>query len=427
MNKGTQEIKKNLDQFGYGVIDYPEVLRDIVSSLMENFRLFCNQDLEHKQNMQYQNSMGYENRDKTKNPDSVDHKESFYIKANYELPNTFTLTEADIRFVSSCKQLLSEIIPLINSSTSIFSEIGGVDLGQYFDSSALTLRAIHYYPDSSAEIAHHHVDRGGQTYHLYESTPGLEAYWNEQWNNISFTEDQMVYFPCFQAQYVSKCNLKGLCHRVVSTSESAKNGRYSLVLFVDYNKLQYKYSMGKAGPIEKAFTPGQNYTIPFDVLEGYFEEKVQLFRKGVSALIVNKNKELLLVNLQVFEERFFAVPGGGLDEGETLEDAVYREIKEELGILKESLDMTGRCKEPVRLLFKTKKLTRSGVEYDGMERFFFGFNFMGDDSEIVLQPEEIRAYKWVAFADLKNYLLFDNQLEDTATKLLELFPSLDKE
>ncbi len=63
----------------------------------------------------------------------------------------------------------------------------------------------------------------------------------------------MIYFPCIQAQYASKCNLKGLCHRVVSTDKSIQNGRYSLVLFVDYNKLQYKYSMKNNGPIEKAF------------------------------------------------------------------------------------------------------------------------------------------------------------------------------
>lgn len=35
--------------------------------------------------------------------------------------------------------------------------------------------------------------------------------------------------------------------------------------------------------------------------------------------------------------------------------------------------------------------------------------------------EEIRTYKWVVFKDLKDYLLFDNQIEDTTKKLLELF------
>ncbi len=154
----------------------------------------------------------------------------------------------------------------------------------------------------------------------------------------------------------------------------------------------------------------------------YFEEKQKMYRKGVSALILNKNNDILLVNLESFEPKFFAIPGGGVDSGETLEDAVYREIQEELSIGKNSLELVGTCKEPLRLLFKTKKLYRDGTEYDGMEREFFGFRFTGHDSEIVLQPEEIRSYKWVSFSNLKNYLLFDNQLEDTRTKLLKIFP-----
>jgi ADP-ribose pyrophosphatase YjhB (NUDIX family) len=53
-----------------------------------------------------------------------------------------------------------------------------------------------------------------------------------------------------------------------------------------------------------------------------------MYRKGVSALIVNENNEFLLVNLESFEEKYFAVPGGGIERGETLENAVYREMRE---------------------------------------------------------------------------------------------------
>ena len=53
-----------------------------------------------------------------------------------------------------------------------------------------------------------------------------------------------------------------------------------------------------------------------------------MYRKGVSALVINDQQEFLLVNLESFEERFFAIPGGGLDAGESLESAVYRELFE---------------------------------------------------------------------------------------------------
>lgn len=151
-----------------------------------------------------------------------------------------------------------------------------------------------------------------------------------------------------------------------------------------------------------------------------------MFRKGVSALIMNSSSELLIVNLESFEEKFFAVPGGGLDEGETLMDAVYRETEEELGIIKSSLRFVGIAKEPLQVKFKTKKLVRDGVEYEGSERYFFGFRFTGSNNEIIPQPGEVRSYKWVRFEHLKDYLLFDGQLEDTSEKIKELFPELVK-
>jgi isopenicillin N synthase-like dioxygenase len=274
MNNNLEKIKNELDQHGYGTIDYPDQLRNSVLELVDSFKELCAQNLGHKVGMNYQNSMGYENRNRNVTPDIVDHKESFYIKSTYEFPENHTPSDTDKNFVTSCKKLLIEIIPLIKESTEIFSQISETGLLEFFDYSALTLRAIHYYPDINEEIAHHHVDRGGQTYHLYESTDGLESYWNNKWNTVHFNEGQTIYFPCIQAQYATKSKLKGLCHRVVSTEHSKVHGRYSLVLFVDYNKLDRKYSMTKTGPIEKAFLPGQNYTLTFNQLQDYFEEKL---------------------------------------------------------------------------------------------------------------------------------------------------------
>ena len=152
------------------------------------------------------------------------------------------------------------------------------------------------------------------------------------------------------------------------------------------------------------------------------QERKLLFRKGVSALIINDKNEFLLVNLESFETRFFSIPGGGVEEKETLEDAAYREIKEELGIGKQSLELIGFCNEPLKIIFRTKKLIRNSIEYDGSERYFFGFKFIGEDGEIKLQESEVRSYKWVPYNDLKDYLLFDNQLAETTEKILELFP-----
>lgn len=149
-----------------------------------------------------------------------------------------------------------------------------------------------------------------------------------------------------------------------------------------------------------------------------------MYRKGISALIVNPKKEFLLVNLVSFEERFFAIPGGGLEKGEELEEAAYREIKEELGIESSSLEKIGVSNHPLIFTFKTPKINSEGKEYLGSERHFFAFKFIGTDDDIHLAENEVRAYKWVPFSDLGKYLLFDNQLSDTTEKIKEIFGDL---
>jgi GrpB-like predicted nucleotidyltransferase (UPF0157 family)/8-oxo-dGTP pyrophosphatase MutT (NUDIX family) len=147
-----------------------------------------------------------------------------------------------------------------------------------------------------------------------------------------------------------------------------------------------------------------------------------MYRKGVSALITNKKNEFLLVNLESFEDKYFAIPGGGIEQGETLEDAVYRELNEELGIKEKSLQIIGQSDIPAKFKFKVVKMNRDGIEYEGSERYFFGFRFIGENSEIKLLDGEIRSYKWISYSDLKDYLLFDNQLLETLEKIKEIFP-----
>jgi 8-oxo-dGTP pyrophosphatase MutT (NUDIX family) len=147
-----------------------------------------------------------------------------------------------------------------------------------------------------------------------------------------------------------------------------------------------------------------------------------MYRQGVSVLILNDKQEILLVNLTSFEHYFFAIPGGGIDGEESLEDTVYREVKEELGIDKELLQMVGRAENSSRFNFKTSPRVMHGVEYVGQERHFFLVKFLGQDSDIKLAEDEVRKYVWSNYQDLDKYLLFEGQLEITQQMLKELAP-----
>ena len=149
-----------------------------------------------------------------------------------------------------------------------------------------------------------------------------------------------------------------------------------------------------------------------------------MFRKGVSSIIINNKNQFLLVNLESFEEKYFAIPGGGVEQGETLKDAVYRELDEELGIKEKHLQIMGQSDIPVRFKFKVIKMNRDGIEYEGSERYFFGFRFIGDEKIIIPKSGEVRSYRWIAYNELKNYLLFDNQLQETSEKIKEIFDNI---
>lgn len=146
-----------------------------------------------------------------------------------------------------------------------------------------------------------------------------------------------------------------------------------------------------------------------------------MFRKSVSALILNYKRELLIVNLNSFNESFFSLPGGGIDKDESPDNAIYREIFEELNILRSDLKFVGKSKQPIITKFKEINLNRDGINYEGMERIVYGFEYCGDNLNIIINKKEIRSYIWASLDKLNDYMLFDGQLKDTMSKIEELF------
>lgn len=54
-----------------------------------------------------------------------------------------------------------------------------------------------------------------------------------------------------------------------------------------------------------------------------------LYRVSVKALILHESKILLV---KEWDDEWWSFPGGGIEHGESIQDALYREIHEELGI-----------------------------------------------------------------------------------------------
>jgi 8-oxo-dGTP pyrophosphatase MutT (NUDIX family) len=137
------------------------------------------------------------------------------------------------------------------------------------------------------------------------------------------------------------------------------------------------------------------------------------YRKGANAIVIDKNNDFLLVQKLVYDDHQWDFPGGGIDENETLEEGILRELKEELGtsnfeiIEKSSHINRYEWPEPTqKVAFK-----KYGIWWRGQEKHQFIIKFTGKKSEIRMQEKEIKKIKWVPYKELKNHLVFENQWE----------------
>ena len=75
------------------------------------------------------------------------------------------------------------------------------------------------------------------------------------------------------------------------------------------------------------------------------KEQEYLYRRSRSVAVVVRGGKILMERVFYFGHEFYTLPGGGIEEGETPEQAVIRELKEECGL-------DGTIIRPLVLLYK---------------------------------------------------------------------------
>lgn len=117
-----------------------------------------------------------------------------------------------------------------------------------------------------------------------------------------------------------------------------------------------------------------------------------LYRKNVGIAILN-SKNLLLACKRIGMQNAWQMPQGGVDDNENLQNAMYRELKEEVGLEKSDVEVMEIMKEELYYKFSNK----NGGKYIGQRQTWFLLKLKCNESKIniIQQNQEFDDYKWV--------------------------------
>ncbi len=115
-----------------------------------------------------------------------------------------------------------------------------------------------------------------------------------------------------------------------------------------------------------------------------------MYRHNVAAVIINHDKQVLVCKRNVPQDHW-QFPQGGVDEGESEEQGLLRELQEELGSTKFSL--LYKSKHHYRFDWPKNQLRNDGLI--GQEQRYYLVLFWGIDSEIVLEQRSLTEFMWI--------------------------------
>lgn len=134
-------------------------------------------------------------------------------------------------------------------------------------------------------------------------------------------------------------------------------------------------------------------------------QSMKHYRPNVAVLLLKPNGKILVCE-RLRVKGAWQFPQGGVDQGETLEEALKREVQEEVGIAPDAYrieEMRGgyRYLYPAEIFNKrkTKKDPSSGEYkvFDGQEQTYFRCVLHSEEVELDLdgKPKEFRSAQWI--------------------------------
>jgi len=115
--------------------------------------------------------------------------------------------------------------------------------------------------------------------------------------------------------------------------------------------------------------------------------------KSTGVIIKNKKEEILMIE-RVKLPLGWACPAGHIDEGETAEEALMREVKEEVGLEIKNIKLL------IYEFVDWNKCSRGVVGHD-----WYVFEAQFDKGGLVAEKKEIKNFQWINKSELKDLQL----------------------
>lgn len=134
---------------------------------------------------------------------------------------------------------------------------------------------------------------------------------------------------------------------------------------------------------------------------GFYVIDSEGFRANVGIIVTNRKGQLL------WAKRFgshdaWQFPQGGVDDHETPLEAMYRELKEELGMNPSDVSVLAESKDWLRyrLPVRFQRTDESGVRCIGQKQKWFLLELLSDESAVKLDASshpEFDGWRWVSY------------------------------
>lgn len=131
-----------------------------------------------------------------------------------------------------------------------------------------------------------------------------------------------------------------------------------------------------------------------------------LYRKNVGIMLVNQYDQVFVGQRIDFKSDAWQMPQGGVDDGESEEDAAFRELYEEVGV--SQVDIIAKTEDYITYDLPNELISKLwNGKFKGQEQRWFLMRLLGGDELININTEvpEFHSWKWVSLDELEDLII----------------------